>query len=128
MRLNVQADSGTTGDAEATFSAGTASFALGADQSANGFAMASGFTLGTGDFLRATSTGAVTFPASPGVTITGPLTCAGGATGCGAGGGGVTSITAGNGLTGGTITTTGTIALQSPISVTNFAGIDCTGA
>ena len=35
------------------------------------------------------------------------------------GAGGVTSITAGNGLTGGTITTTGTIALSAPVSIAN---------
>lgn len=37
----------------------------------------------------------------------------------GAAGGGITSITAGTGLSGGTITTAGTIALQTPVSLAN---------
>jgi hypothetical protein len=73
-----------SGDAQSRYTAGGTSYVIGNDQSVPGFAMsaASGTLGGVADFLRATPSGAVTFPDSDGVTIQGPLTCNGTTSGC----------------------------------------------
>lgn len=57
---------------------------------------------------------------APDVPISGTVTVTGTGSGNGSGGGGgVSSITAGTGLTGGTITTSGTVGLAVPVAIAN---------